>query len=55
MEKTLAVIIERDEDILSAGIRRSDGHVIVQIGDHDGNWHLDAERSTETHCPFKPR
>lgn len=34
LERTLAVVVERNPDILSAALRRADGEAVVTIGDH---------------------
>ena len=43
----LAAIIERDEELLSAGIRRADGQMIATVGEHS-KWVAEDEKSTET-------
>ena len=45
----LKVIAQRDPDILSAGLRRGDGELLVEVGDHRREWKpLDDDHSTET-------
>ena len=49
MEANLQVVVERNEDIQSAAIRRSDGTAMVVIGEHDRLWRLtDMELSSES-------
>jgi len=45
LESNLDFIVDRDEDILSAAIRRASGETIVTIGEHENHW----IRSTEGH------
>ena len=35
---TLDVLKQRNEDILSAALRKSSGSIVVKVGDHDFNW-----------------
>lgn len=39
LQAILTVLVERHEDILSAGIRRADGRLVVAIEDHAERWH----------------
>ena len=38
MEANLQIIVERNEDILSAAVRRSDGVALVEVGEHKTHW-----------------
>lgn len=38
MESVLRLIVERNPDVLSAAVRRRDGKMLVEIGDHRTNW-----------------
>ena len=38
LSATLKPMLSRDEDILSAGVRREDGTLVSQYGDHAANW-----------------
>ena len=38
LERILELIIERNADLLSAGIRRQNGQLAIAVGDHDGHW-----------------
>lgn len=40
LEATLGLVVERNDDLLSAGLRRSDGGALVSIGEHDTLWDL---------------
>ncbi len=48
LENDLELLVKRNEDLLSAGVRRADGRLIVEIGRHQQNWQRDdTEYSTE--------
>lgn len=48
LEQYVESIVEREEDVLSIGIRRADGELITSSGEHAGHWTLDStERSTD--------
>jgi len=52
----LQIVVTRNEDILSAGLRREDGQLVVEIGDHATQWlSSDDERSThsQVHVPLR--
>jgi len=38
LEATLGLVVERNDDLLSAGLRRSDGGILVSIGEHNTLW-----------------
>jgi len=45
---TLKLVVERNEDLLSAAVRKADGEALVTVGDHD--WVEDGRTySTDTH------
>ncbi len=47
----LDVIVERNDDVLSAGLRSGDGRLLAESGEHSGQWELEAqEKSTPTHA-----
>lgn len=47
----LEVIVDRNEDVLSAALRAGEGHIIAEAGDHSGQWELGAaDKSTPTHA-----
>ncbi len=48
LEVTLALVVERNDDLLSAGVRRSDGRSLVSIGDHEVAWVDDADDYSTT-------
>ncbi|MEE8145958.1 MAG: histidine kinase dimerization/phospho-acceptor domain-containing protein, partial [Longimicrobiales bacterium] len=49
LEATLALIVERDADLVSAAVRRTGGRALVTIGDHDGHWDAGlGEQSTDS-------
>ena len=50
LQVTLGSVVERNDEILSAAIRRTNGNMVVSAGDHDGNWEERADGlSTPTH------
>jgi PAS domain S-box-containing protein len=54
----LETIVDRNPDVLSAGVRRTSGDLITELGDHVSQWNSDASsRSTETqvHVPVYSR
>ncbi len=49
LEASLRLVIERNDALLSAAVRRSDGVSLVRVGDHDRHWDLAAgDFSTES-------
>lgn len=36
----LNTVVARNPELLSAAIRREDGHLVVESGNHDQNWHV---------------
>jgi diguanylate cyclase (GGDEF)-like protein/PAS domain S-box-containing protein len=51
VKMTLEVAVKRSDDVLSAGLRKADGRLLVQAGDHQKHWQgFSAERSTPTHA-----
>lgn len=47
---TAAVLVERNPDIVSAGLRRDDGNLLAEIGEHREAWQEGVqEKSTATH------
>ncbi len=54
LESFLETIVERNERVLSAGVKRVSGELVTEIGDHVRQWQKDSSnRSTETqvHVP----
>jgi len=50
LESMLTMLVERNDEILSAAMRRDDGEQVLVIGDHDAHWlGLQDGRSTNTH------
>jgi PAS domain S-box-containing protein len=37
-ESTLRMVVKRNGDLLSAGMRRADGVLVVSVGEHEGKW-----------------
>jgi PAS domain S-box-containing protein len=49
LEANLRLVVERNPDLLSAAVRRSDGEIVVRIGDHDRHWRdMAGENSTDS-------
>ena len=49
LKMTLEAIASRDDDVLSVGVRKSSGELIVEVGEHQSKWeHLSRDRSSET-------
>lgn len=49
MSANLEVIVERNDDLLSAAVRRRDGTPLAIIGDHQRHWQIFAQgKSTES-------
>jgi PAS domain S-box-containing protein len=50
LEHVLGLIRARHPDILSAGVRRVDGQLLVEVGEHAANWiEMNDDQSVETH------
>jgi PAS domain S-box-containing protein len=48
LEATLRLVLERNEDILSAALRREGGDIVVELGEHQQNWRdIGGEHSTD--------
>lgn len=48
--QTLEAIVDRNDDIVSAGLRNAAGKLLAQAGDHATDWQYDANKvSTPTH------
>lgn len=43
IEVALRAIVQRNDDILSAGVRRIDGQLLVALGDHAAHWRVESE------------
>ena len=48
LEANLTLVVKRNEDLLSAAVRRSDGVVVVTVGQHQQWRQVDRERSTDS-------
>ena len=49
LEANLRLVVARNSDLLSAAVRRSDGEVVVRVGDHDRHWRdMAGEHSTDS-------
>ena len=50
LEETLSLVVGRNDDVISAALRRNDGSIIVSAGNHEENWVVnDSGKSTPTH------
>ena len=38
METTLSLVVTRNPELLSAGVRAADGNLVVQVGEHAAHW-----------------
>jgi diguanylate cyclase (GGDEF)-like protein len=38
IEASLKALVERNDDVLSAALRRDDGSILVEVGQHGANW-----------------
>jgi len=48
LENDLELLVQRNEDMLSAGVRRADGRLLIEVGEHKDSWlREDSEYSTE--------
>jgi PAS domain S-box-containing protein len=55
VESTLRAVVKRNADLLSAGLRRADGTLAVEVGDHQRFWTdtgHQASTDTEMHVPI---
>jgi len=49
LDATLRLVVARNPDILSAAVRRSNGEVVVRIGEHESHWRdMAGEYSTDS-------
>ncbi len=54
-KRVMSLVLDRDDALLSAGVRRADGSLLVELGQHDANWPKDiGDHSTDTfvHVPI---
>ena len=50
LEETLSLVVGRNDDVISAALRSSDGSIIISAGEHEKNWvPNESGRSTPTH------
>ncbi len=50
LESYLPLLISKNPEVVSAGIRSANGELLVQTGDHESNWQAtESEESTPTH------
>lgn len=43
IRKAMMALVERNEDVLSSGLRNADGELVAQAGDHGKHWHPPAD------------
>ncbi len=48
MEGVIKAMVARNSSLLSAGIRRSDGTMHLEIGEHGENWNVGSDYSTDS-------
>ena len=44
MDFLLKKIVERNDQIVAAGVRRADGELVVSVGDHESTWNVDSDK-----------
>ena len=48
LDATLRLLVERNDDILSAAVRKGGGETMVTVGDHDRHWRpMNGEQSND--------
>jgi diguanylate cyclase (GGDEF)-like protein/PAS domain S-box-containing protein len=55
VQDTTRALIERNPDILSAGVRLADGKLVTEVGDHEANWeklHDGVSTTTQVQVPI---
>ena len=49
LESTLRLVVQRNPDVLSMGLRRADGSLLLSVGDHQSRWQASTDmQSTDT-------
>lgn len=54
VKRNLAAVVERNPEIASACLRRNDGTILHQIGDHKANWYLKPDQTATPDNIFVP-
>lgn len=54
METSLQVIANRNEDILSIGVRRESGDLLIRVGDHEQQWETESDTNSNETQMFVP-
>ena len=54
VEATLKCVVERNKELLSAGVRSTRGTLLVEVGAHEDNWHLSAKGVTNDSHLYVP-
>lgn len=54
VKRNLAAVLKRNPEIVSACVRREDGTVLHEIGDHQANWYLDTDQPATPDNIFVP-
>ncbi|MEL6750911.1 MAG: EAL domain-containing protein, partial [Pseudomonadota bacterium] len=50
LENTISSVVERNDDVFSAALRKADGEIVLSAGDHATHWvDLEEGKSTPTH------
>jgi signal transduction histidine kinase/DNA-binding NarL/FixJ family response regulator len=55
LEADLRLVVERNEDLLSAGLRTAEGRLVATVGRHEENWqrvNSDLSTDTQVHVPI---
>ncbi len=54
LQAVLELVVQRNKDLLSAGVRRNDGSLAAEVGDHTARWVPPKDnQSTDTHVMVK--
>lgn len=54
LKENLEQVVRRNPDLLSAGVRRNDGKLIVASGDHESHWRQNADTAAQASHLFVP-
>jgi diguanylate cyclase (GGDEF)-like protein/PAS domain S-box-containing protein len=51
IKASMRILVERNDDVLSAALRTADGRLLAMAGDHAENWHgITGDQSSATHA-----
>ena len=52
LESTLRIVVERNDEIQSAGVRKANGRSIITVGEHDRHWRTDVVEPHQLRVPI---